>query len=82
MLEQAGEHIVRQVVHGLVVDVVLDVEEAVRLDVGRVDGLVPDVLARLDERRVVHQIALGVEVEVDGVVAEGGEDVLAGFGAD
>jgi hypothetical protein len=82
VLEQRREHIVRQVIDSLIVDVVLDVEEAIRLGIGRVDGLVPDVLGALDQLGVVHQVTLGVEVEVNGVIAEDREDVLAVLCAD
>jgi hypothetical protein len=59
------------------VDVVLDLQEAIRRRVGAVDGVVPDVFACLDLGRAVVEVPLCVEVEVDGVVAEGGQDALA-----
>ena len=60
----------------------LDLEEAVAGWVGSTHGLVPDVFAGLDLLGVVVEVAGCVEVEVDGVVAEGCEDVLAVFFAD
>lgn len=64
------EHVPRQVVDGLVDGVVLDLEP---LGVGRVlalDGIVPNLLGRLDEVGRVVEVALGVQVEVGDVVAE------------
>ncbi len=58
-------------------DVVLDEQELLHAGVGLLDRLVPYVLARLDLVGAVVQVALGVEVEVDDMVAQGGEQVLA-----
>jgi hypothetical protein len=80
--KEGGEDVVGQVVHGLVVDVVLDLQKAVAPWVGAVDGVVPDVLAGLDLLRAVMEIALCVEVEVDDVVAESRQDALAVLLAD
>jgi hypothetical protein len=68
VLEERGKHIVGQVIHSLVMDVVFDVEKVVCPHIRLVDGCIPDVLAGLDECRVVHQIALCVQIEVNDVV--------------
>jgi len=64
------EHVLGQVVDDLPVDVVLDVQEAVDVRVGGVDGAVPDVLADLDLVGLGVQVTLGVEVEVGDMVAQ------------
>jgi hypothetical protein len=68
MLEERRERVVCEVIHRLIVNIMLDLKEAVRLDIGLVDGRVPDVLTGLDKLRVIHQVALGVEIEVNNVV--------------
>lgn len=68
---------VSEVVDDLIVDVVLDLQEAVGVRVCPGHGVIPDVLADLYLARVGVEIALGVEVEVGDVVAEVVEDVLA-----
>jgi hypothetical protein len=54
----------------LYVNVVFDLEEAVASGIGILNSLIPYVLARLDLFGVVMQIALGVEIEVNSMVAE------------
>lgn len=61
---------VRQVVNRLYVNVVFDLEKAVASGIGILNSLIPDVLARLDLFGVVMQIALGVKIEVNSMVAE------------
>ena len=80
--EQGGEDVVGQVVDGLVVDVVLNLQEARLRRVGPVDGIVPDVLAGLDHRCVVVEVARCVEVEINDMVSERRQDALAVLLAD
>jgi hypothetical protein len=79
---EGGEHMVDQLVDDQVVDVVLDVQVAVAAWVGAGDGTGEDVLAALDVVIRGVDVALGVEIEVDDVVTEFGEDGLAVTGAD
>ena len=58
--EKRGQYVVGQVVYCLVVDVVLDLKEAVLAWVRLLDRLIPYILARLDLSRVIVQVALGV----------------------
>ena len=62
--------------------IVFDLEEAVDIGVSLMDCLIPYVFATLNEIRVVFQVSLGVQVEVDDVIAENPKDVLAGLLAD
>jgi len=80
--KQGGQDVVRQVVHGLIVDVVLNLQEAVLCRVRPVDGVVPDVLAGLNRLCVVVEVASRVKVKVDDMISEGGQDVLAVLLAD
>jgi len=67
---QRFQHVVREVVHRLEVDVVLDVEEGVAVRAGRrVQSFVPYIFAGLDGATVIVQVALGVEIKVDDVVS-------------
>lgn len=58
-------------------DVVLNLQEAVLCRVRPVDGLVPDVLARLDRLGVVVEVTCRVKVKVNDMVSERRQDVLA-----
>jgi hypothetical protein len=64
------------------VNVVLNLQEAVCLWIGCVNGLVPDVFAGLDCRWAVVEIPCCIKIEIDGVVAEGRQDALAVLFAD
>lgn len=82
MGEERGEDVISQVVDNLLVDVVLDLEEAVARGLGALHSFVPDVLACLDILGIVVEIARGVEIKVDGMIAKCCEDVLAVLFAD
>lgn len=70
MREERGEDVIGQVVDHLLVDVVLDLEEAVARGLGLLHGLVPDVLACLDFLDVIVEVALCVKVKIYRVVSK------------
>lgn len=60
----------------------LNMQKTVRLRARRIHRLIPDILAPLDQSRVVEKIPLGVQVEVYDVVTQLGEGCFAGRLAD
>lgn len=74
--EEGVEHVARQIVHGLVDGVVLDLQPLGRLGVLANDGIVPDVLGNLDLAAIVMQVALGIEVEVGNMISKVAEPAV------
>jgi hypothetical protein len=70
VLEERLQDIVCQVVDGLIVYIMFNVQEVALARIGAIDSFVPDVLAVLDQIRVVVQVALRIQVKVSDVISQ------------
>lgn len=64
MLVHGGQNIIGQIVDGLVLDIVFNLQEAGGPIVAGVDSRIPYVLGILDLRRASIQVSRGIQVEV------------------
>lgn len=69
-IEERSEEIIGEIIDGLVVDVVLDLQVVSSARISPGDGIVPDVLANLDLGRIIVQVTFSIEIEVYNVVAK------------
>lgn len=64
------EDIICEVVNGLVVDVVLDLEIAILARAGPINCIIPDIFASLDLACIVIKVSFRVQVKIYSVISK------------